>query len=172
MIEMSTDRIPVNPPGSDVRLDRDDVWRGLMWKAEVPMPFVVPIVDSVVLERFDDGFLREIQHLTPSGVPEPIQERIILDPKKTVTFLRITGSAVGRIINEIIEDDSGELFLQFHFILGVAGMAHRSPAENEYRGGFAGGYLSAVDTTLEALREMQRTGVDPTAHLRGAPVSA
>ena len=62
MIEMSTDRIPVNPAGSDVRLTRDDVWRGLMWKAEVPMPFVEPIVDCEILERFDDGFLREIQH--------------------------------------------------------------------------------------------------------------
>jgi hypothetical protein len=172
MIEMSTDRIAVNPAGGDVRLDRDDVWRGLMWKAEVPMPFVVPIVACEILERFDDGFLREIQHLTPSGVPEPIQERIILDPKKTVTFLRLTGSAVGRIINEIIEDPSGELFLQFHFILSLTGVPHRSPAEDEYRAGFAVGYLSAVDTTLEALREMQRTGVDPTAQLRAVTVDA
>jgi Domain of unknown function (DUF1857) len=167
MIEMSTDRIPVNPPGSEVRLTRDDVWRGLMWKAEVPMPFVEPIVDCEILERFDDGFLREIQHLTPSGVPEPIQERIILDPQQTVTFLRLSGGTVGRIINEIVED-SGELFLQFHFVLGLLGVAHRSPQEDEYRAGFARGYLSAVSTTLEALREMVRTGVDPTVEHRAA----
>ena len=165
MIEMSTDRIPVNPAGTDVRLTRDDVWRGLMWKAEVPMPFVEPIVACAVLERFDDGFLREIQHLTPEGVPEPIQERIILDPQETVTFLRLSGSTVGRIINEIVEAGD-ELFLQFHFTLGLVGVPHRSPEEDEYRGGFARGYLSAVATTLEALREMVRTGVDPTAELR------
>ena len=168
MIEMSTDRIPVNPPGSDVTLTRDDVWRGLMWKAEVPMPFVEPILACTVLERFDDGFLREIMHQTPSGVPEPIQERIILDPQRTVTFLRLSGSTVGRIINAIVEDPGGELFLQFHFVLGLVGVEHRSPAENEHRDGFARGYLSAVQTTLEALREMVRTGVDPTLELRRA----
>lgn len=166
MIEMSTDPIAVNPPGCEVRLTREDLWRGLMWKAEVPMPFVAPIVDCVVLERFDDGFLREISHLTPSGKPEPIHERVILVPQESVTFLRLSGSAVGRIVNEILEGPSGELFLQFHFILGLSGIAHASPEEEEYRGGFARGYLSAVQTTLEALREMHRTGVDPTAHLR------
>ena len=166
MIEQSTDRVQVNPAGCDVRLVRDDVWRGLMWKAEVPMPFVEPIVACTIIERFDDGLLREIQHLTPAGVPEPIQERIILDPQKTVTFLRLSGSTVGRIIKEIIEDERGELFLQFHFTLGLVGVAHRSPAEDEYRTGFARGYLSAVDTTLAALRKMVRTGVDPTIRAR------
>ena len=166
MIEQSTDRVPVNPPGSDVRLSRDDVWRGLMWKAEVPMPFVEPIVACTILERFDDGLLREISHQPPSGVPELIQERIILDPQHTVTFLRLSGSTPGRIINEIVEEANGELSLQFHFTLGLAGAAHRSAEEEEYRVGFARGYLSAVDTTLAALREMVRTGIDPTTRAR------
>ena len=165
MIEQSTDRVPVNPPGSDVRLTRDHVWRGLMWKAEVPMPFVEPILACTILERFSDGLLREITHQTPSGVPELIQERIILDPQHTVTFIRLSGSTPGRIINEIVED-RGELSLQFHFTLGLAGAAHRSREEEEYRVGFARGYLSAVDTTLAALREMVRTGIDPTTEAR------
>jgi hypothetical protein len=164
VIDKSTELIAVNPPRADdeVRLTRADVWRGLMWKAEVPMPFVEPIVDCAILERFEDGFLREIQHLTPSGETEPIQERILLDPQNTVTFIRISGSAPGRIINEIVEQD-GELYLRFHFLLGIEGMTHRSPEELEYERGFAQGYLSAVDTTLEAIREFVRTGVDPTA---------
>jgi hypothetical protein len=152
----------VNPPAAPAQLTRDDVWRGLMWKAEVPMPFVEPIVACEVLERFEDGFLREIEHLTPDGGSEPIQERIILDPQNTVTFIRISGSAPGRIINEISLDDDGALCLQFHFVLGVAGMSHRSPEELEYERGFATGYLSAVETTLSALREFVQTGVDPT----------
>ena len=167
---MSTDLVPVNPPGVDVQLTRADAWRGLIWKAEVPMPFVAPIVDCVVLERFDDGFLREIAHLTPDGGTEAIQERVLLDSAAgTVTFLRLTGSAVGRILNRVVESSSGELFLQFQFILGLAGIEHGSPAEDDYRTGFAAGYLSAVQTTLEALRQMARTGVDPTAHLRRDP---
>lgn len=162
MIDMSTPRIPVNPPGAAVELTREDVWRGLMWKAEVPMPFVEPIVACEILERFDDGFLREIEHLMPVGGSEPIQERIILDEPRSVIFIRLSGSAPGRIINEIGEDDAGDLYLRFHFLLGIAGMAHRSPEELEYEHGFAKGYLSAVDTTLEALREFVQTGVDPT----------
>ena len=166
MIDLSTAKIPVNPPGAAVQLTRQDVWRGLMWKAEVPMPFVEPIVACKILERFEDGFLREIQHLTPDGASEPIQERIILDPQDSVTFIRISGSAPGRIVNEISVDQDGTLSLQFHFVLGVAGMAHRSPEEIEYERGFATGYLSAVETTLSALREFVQTGVDPTVPSR------
>ena len=162
MIDLSTPPIRVNPPDVSVQLTRDDVWRGLMWKAEIPMPFVDPIVSCEILERFDDGFLREIQHRTPDGGTEPIQERVILDPMSTVTFIRISGSAPGRIINEIRTDSDGTLYLQFHFILGVRGLAHRSAEELDYEHGFAQGYLSAVETTLAALREFVETGVDPT----------
>ena len=167
MIDKSTDLIPVNPGDAEdgVQLTRADVWQGLMWKAEVPMQFVEPIVGCVILERFDDGFLREIQHLTPTGEAEPVQERILLDPQKTVTFIRISGSAPGRIVNEIVEQD-GELYLRFHFLLGVAGMAHRSAEELEYESGFAQGYLGAVNTTLDAMRNFMRTGVDPTASVQ------
>ena len=168
MIEMSTDQIPVNPPGVDVRLTRDDVWRGLVWKAEAPVPFAPAIVDCTVLERCDDGFLREIRVRTPGGRTERAQERIIMAPQDTMTFLRLSGSSVGRVVNEIVERTSGELFVQFHAILAVAGTAHGSPAERDRRAGILESYLSTWDVVLAALRERKRIGLDPVAHLLGA----
>lgn len=171
MIEMSTDQLPV-PPGADLQLTRDDVWRGLVWKAEVPMAFAVQIVDCVILQRFDDGFLREIQSLTPTGEVERAQERIIMAPQESMTFLRLSGSSVGRVVNEIGERPSGELFMQFHFILAVAGLSHGSPAEHAYRTGITDTYLSTWNSVLVALREMKRTGLDPFAHLLNATAAA
>jgi hypothetical protein len=162
MIELSTPRIPVNGPEHDVQLTRDDVWQGLLWKAENPMPFIPQISDCEVLERFDDGFLREILHVAPGG-SEKIQERIILDPKQTVTFIRITGDTCGRIINAIEDGADGELYMRFHFILGVNGFDHGSPQERDYERGFSGGYLQAVDNTLAAVRHYARTGELPEA---------
>ena len=160
MIELVTDLIPANPPGQDVQLTREDLWRGLVWKAELPTAFVAPIKACKILERFADGFLREIEHITPTGT-ELVQERVVLEPEDTVTFIRLTGSVSGRIVNDIVKQD-GELFLRFSYTLAVAGMAHDSPEEAEYRRTFSGGYVNAVNATLDALREFVRTGVDPT----------
>ena len=123
------------------------------------------IVGCVVLERFDDGFLREVALRTPTGGTERAQERIVLAPQETMTFLRLTGGTVGRVVNEIVEDPSGEVFVQFHCILGIAGIAHGSPAEHDRRAGIVETYVSTWQATLAALREMRRTGLDPVAHL-------
>jgi len=167
VIEMSTDQIPVSS-AAEPQLTRDDIWRGLMWKAEVPMAFAVPIVDCVILQRFDDGFLRDIQYLAPSGEVEHAQERIVMAPQESMTFLRLSGSSVGRVVNEIVERSPGEMFMQFHFILAIAGVRHGSPEEDAYRAGIVDTYLSTWRTVLVALREMKRTGVDPFEHLLNA----
>jgi hypothetical protein len=162
MIELTTELVRANPEGADVRLTCADLWRGLVWKATMPTAFVSPIKACQILERLDDGFLREIEHVTAYGT-EPVQERVFLEPERTVTFIRLSGSVLGRIVNRIEEDSDGELGLRFGYTLAVDGMAHGSPEEAEYRRTFSGGYLAAVDATLGALREFVRTGVDPTA---------
>jgi hypothetical protein len=163
MIEFSTPPIPANPEGTDVRLNRAQIWQGLLWKGEYPTLFVKPILESRIVETYADGFLREILHQDDVGT-EWLAERIFLEPMRTMTFLRMNGRVHGQILN-LIEGDDDDPTLRFAFTLGIDGEPHGGPAEKRYEQAFAKGYVIAVNATLDAVREAVRTGVDPTREL-------
>ena len=50
--------IKVNNDPRETPLDRDQVWRGLVMKAENPLPFVPVISSCTVIERRPDGLVR------------------------------------------------------------------------------------------------------------------
>lgn len=163
MIEASTPRLPANPPGSDVTLTQHHIWQALVWKAEFADLFVKQIKECRVLERFDDGFLREIHHEDSQG-DDVLHERVFLDPERTVTFLRLNGPVAGQIVNTINTD--GELTLDFSFTLALPGEPHGSAKEQQYEKEFLAGYIIAGNATLDAARDYARTGVDPTLAAR------
>ena len=159
MIEL-TNSVRVNAPGVAVRLDRSDVWRGLVWKAEEPMPFVPSITECTIVSRDASGFVRDIVDFG-----EPVRERVTLEPKERVVFERISGRVRGTIRNEI-DDADGELQLRFTFALEVEGAVPGGPEEQAVRDGMGSGYLDAVESTLAAVRErvaLERRGPVPAA---------
>jgi hypothetical protein len=164
MIEYSTPKIKANPADQDTVLTRDQIWQALEWKAEFPTLFVKPIQEARVLERFDDGILREIVHQDPGAEPEVLHERVFYVPKEQMTFLRLNGRVLGQIINAIEEDD-GELTVRFTFTLAIDGAPHGGEEEHVYQERFAEGYVFAVNQLLEMTREAVRTGVNPTTEL-------
>jgi hypothetical protein len=160
MIEAATPLVPANPHGQDVTLTKEHLWQALVWKAEFAHLFVKPIVECRVIERTDDGFLRQIMHEDSQGY-QMIYERIFLDPMKSVRFLRLNGNVYGEIVNEISAGD--EVGLNFTFTFALAGEEHGSPKELAYKREFLEGYVVAANNTLDAAREYVRTGIDPTA---------
>ena len=168
MFEKSTPPILANPADQDVQLTREQLYQGLVWKGQYPTLFVAPILECTILETFDDGFLREILHRNPDGNTEVLRERVFLDPGNSVTFLRLNGSVLGQIVNVIETNDDGELTLRFTFTLALADAEHGSPAEAAYEKEFSKGYISAVNSTLDATRRFVRTGEDPTRALADA----
>jgi hypothetical protein len=146
MIEVSR-RIPVNQPGQPV-LTRQDVWQGLVMKADNALPFVPAMTHCQVLSRESPTvFVREIEFRG-----ERCRERITLTPQQMVKFERLDGSVLGTIFNHIDEDKDG-LALRFAFGLKLAGEADGSPAEVEYGKVVEKDYLKAVDATLAAIRQ-------------------
>lgn len=144
-----TSAVPVNPPGEEFSLDRDDVWAGLLLKTEDALPFVPSMTRCDVLEHYDDGLLREVEFRG-----QTFRERITLTPKERVRFDRLPGGAVdGFILNEIEEDD-GELTLRFSFNLELADVEPGSEEERAYEQTMSGDYLKAVGATLVAVRRM------------------
>ena len=141
--------LPVNEPGEPV-LDRDNVWDGLVLKADNALPFVPSMTFCEVTNRLSDTvFDRDIDFRG-----ERFTERITLEEPHRVTFTRIAGPVLGTIANEI-EGDGDDLQLRFSFALVVTGVEGGSAKEQEYADSMTGDYLKAVAATLAAMRRIK-----------------
>jgi hypothetical protein len=141
--------VKVNDDPREPPLPRSLVWRGLVMKAENPLPFVPVISSCKVIERRRDGLVREI---IDKG--DTITEVVTFDPERMVRFERTSGRVLGTILNEIIEDGDGDLELKFTFTLSIEGVAAGSAEEKDFAGQMEEGYLMAVRATLRAMRKL------------------
>jgi len=141
--------IKVNDDPRQPPLPRSLVWRGLVMKAENPLPFVPVISSCKVLERRADGIVREI---VDKG--DTITEVVTFHPEHVVKFERTSGRVLGTILNEIIEDVDGDLALKFTFTLSIDGVAAGSAEEKDFASQMEDGYLMAVRATLKAMRRL------------------
>lgn len=138
--------LPVND-GTAVSLTRQQVWDGLVLKANNALPYVASMTDCVVTERYgNDVFDRDI---VLRG--QPHTERIHLQEPRRVVFTRIAGPVLGTIANEI-EGDDDDLHLRFSFALVVSDVAPGSRQERDYADTMTDDYFKAVDSTLGAMR--------------------
>ena len=152
MISVSNS-VPVNQPGEEVTLTRDDVWHGLVLKAQNALPFVPSMTRCDVIEQTEQMILRTIEFRG-----EEFGERITFRPKDEVRFERTHGSVMGTIRNQIVEDTDGELSLMFSFDLELEGVEPGSQAEADYEATMKGDYLKAASATLAAVRRMVAEG--------------
>jgi len=134
--------IDVNPPHAHPILTREDVWRGLLMKAENALPFVLSMQSCTVLERTPTGLLREVVVRDDRFV-----ERVTFTPQVQVLFERVEadGTVVGWISNVISDSDHG-LLLTFSFNVAARGDTLRQS------------YVRAVNSTLAAVRKMALEG--------------
>ncbi|KML59155.1 hypothetical protein VL15_11105 [Burkholderia cepacia] len=136
--------VEVNPPGTEVVLSHEQLWRALELKAENPVAFVPGMETCKIVERFDDGFLREA---ILRG--KPLIERITYTAPVMVHFER--KNSVGWITNTISESSRG-LVLTFCFSVAFPDVEPGSQEEKERGVRMKGGYMQAVETTLAEAR--------------------
>jgi hypothetical protein len=149
----STATVLVNADG-EARLTREQVWKGLELKARDARLFLPPglCTRCDVVEESATHFVREA---TIAGAD--LREIITLEPLSKVTFFQATGPREGAIINELIEDDAGELQLRFYCYIGLRGKEPNGPEEQAEQAQFDStekGYRSALMSTLKRTREM------------------
>jgi hypothetical protein len=146
--------LPVNVP-DEPRLDRQNVWDGLVLKANNALPFVPSMTFCEVTERHSDAvFDRDIDFRG-----QRFTERITLEAPYRVTFTRIAGPVLGTIANEIESTDDGDLTLRFSFALVIHGVAGGSAEEQAYADSMTGDYLQAVAATLNAMRRLAEAAI-------------
>ena len=157
MIEISR-TVLVNDDPDAPQLDQDQVWHGLLLKANDALPFVPQMESCHVLERGDGWLVRDI---LLKGVP--LRERVTFEPKRRVAFERIRGVERGRIENVIETDAEGRLTLRFSFALTHEDLEEGSAAEREHFAPMLPAYENAVAATLAAVRRTAREQPDALA---------
>lgn len=135
------------------KLTRAQIWKGLLLKAENPVPYLEAMSACTVIERGDNWLLRDF---TLRG--EDMQERVTFEPEERVTFVRTKSSAMGTILNEILELDDGELGLRFTFSLDVEGLDNGSDEEAAFAERMSQSYFRGVGSTLAEIRRQVRDG--------------
>jgi len=152
----STATVPVNPKG-ETRLSRAQIWRGLELKARDARLFLPPglCTRCDVIEESPTHFVREA---TIAGAD--LREIITLEPERKVTFFQATGPREGAIINELFEDETGELQLKFYCYLGLRDKEPNGREEQAEQAQFDSdkGYSAALLSTLKRTRELLAEG--------------
>ncbi|MEX5635130.1 AtaL-like protein [Parafrankia sp. FMc2] len=106
-------------PGDDpFRPDADQVWEGLLHKSEHPSPYVPAVTACRVLERYPDGFLREITVRDT----EQVRERVTFEDHRRVIFRPLNDPCIAEIVNELGRDDDGHPTLSLRVTLSPAGV--------------------------------------------------
>jgi hypothetical protein len=148
----STATVPVNPAG-ETPLTREQVWKGLERKARDARLFLPPglCTRCDVTEELATHFVREA---TIAG--QDLSEMIMLEPGRKVTFFQATGPREGAIVNELFEDEAGDLQLRFYCYLGLRGKAPGGAEEQAEQAQFDSdkGYKAALLSTLKRTREL------------------
>lgn len=152
----STATVPVNREG-ETKLTREQVWKGLELKARDARLFLPPglCTRCDVTEEGPTHFVREA---TIGGAD--LREIIVLEPGSKVTFFQATGPREGAIVNELFEDEAGELQLRFYCYLGLRDKEPNGPEEQAEQAQFDSdkGYQAALLSTLKRTREMVGEG--------------
>jgi hypothetical protein len=152
----STASVPVNPEG-ETRLTRAQIWQGLELKARDARLFLPAglCTRCDVVEESATHFVREA---TIAGAD--LREIITLEPESKVTFFQATGPREGAIINELSEDEAGDLQLKFYCYLGLRGREPNGPEEQAEQAQFDSekGYKAALLSTLKRTRELLAEG--------------
>jgi hypothetical protein len=141
--------VDVNPSGVTPALTQEQVWRGLMMKAENAVLFVPRMQACTVLERWSDGLLREVVN---DG--NRFREKITFAPPVEVLFERVgTEDNAGWITNVISESDHG-LLLTFTFAVNLPGAAPGTEEERQKGAAMKESYVGAVKATLARVRQL------------------
>jgi hypothetical protein len=143
----------VNPTGATPILSHEQVWRGLVMKAENAVPFVPGIKECRVLERSANGLTREI---ALGG--DRFKENITFTAPVQVLFERIdTAEHAGWITNIISESERG-LMLTFTFAVNFPGVEPGSTAETQRGQQMKSSYVKAIEATLREVRRLVSAG--------------
>jgi hypothetical protein len=103
----------------------------------------------VIVERHDQGFLREVVN---GG--DRFREEITLTSQVEVLFERVDTVANAGWITNVISDSDDGLLLTFTFAVNIPGTEPGTPAERTRGEAMRENYVGAVKSTLARVRQL------------------
>ena len=145
--------IDINPAGVTPRLSQEQVWRGLVMKAENAVLFVPSMKSCAIIERYPDGLLREVVN-----GEQRFREKITFTPQVEVLFERVDNEANAGWITNVISESEHGLLLTFTFAVNMPGTKPGTPEEREKGTAMRDSYVGAVKATLARVRTLVNEG--------------
>ena len=145
--------VEVNRPGEALPpLSREELWFGLLCRAEDARPFLLGLESCRIVARHDNELVRELAFGTTV-----IRDRVSLYPPDRICFETEATQehAGGNLVIGIEESETGGLFLRFCYRTGFAG---DSEEEIKVADAIRSAYHHADLDTLRVIREIARSG--------------
>jgi hypothetical protein len=148
--------VEINDPANPLiePLTREQVWRGLLQRAEDPVPFVVGLDECRIVERSRDGLTREL--VFGSLI---VRDRVSYDTLRSVRYDTAAqeGMPAGQLVMSIEEPQPGALFVRFEYDSGPA--LEPDDAMSEMYDDFRrNAYEESDIDTVRRIRELAATG--------------
>ena len=152
----STATLPVNAPGQTL-LTRAQVWEGLVQKARDAKLFFPPN-ECTRCEIVEESASHLVREATILG--DELTEVVTFDAETKITFFQANSPREGAIINELFEDENGDLQLRFYCYLGLRGKVPNGPEEQATQVWMDSdqGFKAAIQSTLKRTRELSDEG--------------
>ena len=140
--------VDINPPGS-AQLTAEQIWRGLVCKAENPRLFIAALDDFRLLDRGRDWLARELRFGTTL-----IRDRVtFLPPDRMRQEVEAAPMVPGALLEICIESDAtGRIGVRFEY------RTDRGPADAQYEGIVRQAYVDADTDAIEVIRQMAGAG--------------
>ncbi|UEP33817.1 DUF1857 family protein [Burkholderia ambifaria] len=139
-------------------LTRDQLWEGLVLRAEQPQLFLIGLDSCVVLERTDTTLERELHYGHAI-----VRDRVTFIPSEQVRYdIHAAGGEIGGSLTMTIEerDDDHELFLRFEYRTTLT-VTDESEEARHTHGIVKEAYRTSDIDTVRLIREYAQGRKDP-----------
>ncbi|GLU30170.1 SRPBCC family protein [Trinickia caryophylli] len=145
---------PLNPLVDT--LSRDELWEGLVLRAEQPQLFVIGLDSCTILSRGDRTFERELHY-----GPATVRDRVTLTPNESVRYdIMATEAHVGGSLTMTIEQpDEMQLFVRFEYTTTLP--AAQTEDDRRTSEIVKSAYREADIDTVRLIRQYARTPKSP-----------
>ena len=131
----------------------DEIWDSMLYKAEHPVDFVPSITECTVVERYPDGFLREVVFYGKDRV----RERVTPDRGNgRIAFELIDNPEMTVIYNDVDEDTEGRRVFTLTYVL-----ADERVSKNDYLQEFDRTVRETAEQTAATLRNTAAATTSP-----------
>jgi len=148
--------VEINDPANPLiePLTREQIWRGLLLRAEDPLPFVIGLDECRIVERSPLGMARELIFGTLV-----VRDRVTYEPMSSVRYDTAAQDEMpaATLIMSIEEPEPGALFVRFEYDSGSA-PEPLDPMSKMYDDFRRNAYEEADIDTIRRIRELAHGG--------------